>query len=775
MLLHPQNFLQPASQSGPDSNSTNMGSDGADGTSPAKSMFGAPPSSKGNSPTHAGGALSGQAGTSPSHHSSSALLRAHLAINKAAEAASSTTVSDDGGSSVIAPASAMLPTAGGSSKSLIKQRLDSISQAISQQQQRMTSSPQQQIYAPPPSAPPDVTTNSPTTNNESPQGGTSTATLAANPAVSQKRASSATPSTPTNSGRKFADGTPPQSTGCQKRAAGPAASQPGAPPLAPAPVSVVCRSVVSLNDTLLNGWLLQHAVEDGSFEYLLFGTRQSNPKARRSRVSDYAGCCISLVDEDIEDPEESCEPPKDRDALSSRGGKQLFHETLRLTTDVDRDVTVKGFLVHCAPQLFRGTFVALASYAKDHIEHKGVCGSERESPGTSPHRPAVGDDSVSVASSAGTVSVTVSVAGAPTLGAPTEWRNAYEFLVLSGRDVTSLYNPPYKTYLPIPSWGAPMSSPHAVLRPQLVFASSALHVFYLVALAQPLIAEPAEGASSHHHHGTHPKVHAPPLLYGLAHAVCQDGRLSQWTLLTPKEPIVQQAQQPLCSTVVPLFSVCAGCIPQQCNNHSTADADKQIVEGDGLTLMWCEPRMPDVQPTHPPPTTGSRFRASSATRVAPGEDGPHMPTPPHRSQSPPPVDAAGPPAPLSLHHVTPPRRSASTNATLAERPAFDIRVLVNVDDAYRSGAWAPHECTVPDLSSVLARPLEERFGSVLDDMTRHVAGIRCMSLVQRRHRYQHCLDSSGVKIAEVDNALMIVIGEDRHHRAAALLLPAKVV
>jgi hypothetical protein len=786
MFLHPQNFL------------ISFTADGGETTTPTKTAgtgtTAPPPASsvaKGNSPSNS--AL--VAGTSPSHSSSSLLLRAHMAINQAHEVV----VSDDDDDFNNSTTSTALSTTGAlppppplqastSAKSLIKQRLDSISQAMSQHQQRLNNAGHVSGGDPgplrrassggrvvdPSQGPVTPQSGRNSSNEPSPQG--STGTQHPSPVMP----AFAPPPPPPPATLPSAPFQPPQPL---------LVVQPAIPPLAPssaAQPSITHRSVVSLNDSLLNGWLLQHQIEDGSFEYMLFGTRHSNPKARRLRTSDFAGCCMTLVDHDEERSDGTHDGVDEGDVAESRSGRrQLFHSVLQLKSDVDRDVTVKGFVVHCAPQLFRGVFVAFASHAADFIDPKHGAsahgGSEGESPATSPHR----------AEEHGSATSTIQTSDAPPASTPSlqtvsdaSRSNAYEFIVLSGRDVTSLYNPPFKTHLPIPAWGAPMSQPHAVLRPQLVFASGVLHVFYLVGLlggnssatttnvpsSGPVS---SDGGSRRSSSGkTNPLVavplDAPRSPYGLAHAVCSDARLSHWTLLNPTDPIVQQ-QADQHSGLLPHFSVYAGCIPssETCGSDTNRD--------DGLTLMWCEPTASDA--AYPPPRSGGRFRSPSAPRSHEDSTSHNtVPTPPQRSQSPPPRDDVNGPAQLHLH-VTPPRRSSQSVATVSERSVFPFRVLVNVDDNFRSGAWTPHECSVPDLAAVLAQPVGDRCAGVLDDITRHPQGLKCMSLVRRQHRHQvtpALASGSGPKPPAIDNALLVVVGEDRHHRATILLLPANV-
>ncbi|CUG94116.1 Hypothetical protein, putative [Bodo saltans] len=797
MFLHPQNFLMSFTTDGGESTTPTKGGSGG---AAAAAVGSAPPApgSKGTSPSNTALQLTG---TSPSH-SSSLLLRAHMAISQAHEVV----VSDDEdlgfnnsttSSSLFSTGTGALPPppalqTATSAKSLIKQRLDSISQAMNQHHQRISS-------------------------QTSGGGGDAPTTRRAGSSGSRVVDPSQGPVTP-HSGRNSSNEPSPQgSAGTQHplpitpafppppQSSAPQLTQsplplgPSIPPLAPPPPSsapsylaLAQRSVVALNDALLNGWLLQHPIEDGSFEYMLFGTRHSNPKARRFRTSDFAGCCISLIDQEDEVDENHHHRLRDDDASFTSSNRRLFHSTLQLKSDIDRDVTVKGFVVHCPPQLFRGVFVALASHAVDYIQgdHKTAAGgSEGESPATSPHRGDESSDkqpaSSSTAAANGVASPAPPLQPLPSTDASSYGSNAYEFTVLSGRDVTSLYNPPFKTHLPIPPWGAPMSLPHAVLRPQLVFASGLLHVFYLVGLgshvAAPTTSPPhpstvaaAEGgwrrASSSKSHGisaAHNTTTLPRMSYGLAHAVCSDARLSQWRLLNPTEPIIYQQPTDHHTSLVPLFSVFAGCIP--------TDDVGDISYSDGLTLMWCEPKIPDPAALVPP--SGGRFRSPSAPRTSQEDPLPHstMPTPPQRSQSPPPRDeVSGPPPQLQLH-VTPPRRSSYPSATLPERPSMLISVLINVDDNFRSGAWAPHECSIPDLTAALAQPVGDRCTGVLDDVTRHPQGVKCMSLVRRQHRHRAPPSlASGEVQPRGENALLVVVGEDRHHRATVLLLPANV-
>ncbi|CCD12768.1 unnamed protein product [Trypanosoma congolense IL3000] len=101
----------------------------------------------------------------------------------------------------------------------------------------------------------------------------------------------------------------------------------------------------------------------------------------------------------------------------------------------DRDITEKGYEMLCPPQWWGRRYIALGR-----------------------QRPAA--TNVPYCDSRGT------------------WRQDYT--VLSGRFLTSLFNPPTSTSLPLPLWACGEGVAVTVMRPHLVVHHKKLHVFYLI-------------------------------------------------------------------------------------------------------------------------------------------------------------------------------------------------------------------------------------------------------------------------------------------------------
>ncbi|RNF06788.1 hypothetical protein TraAM80_03709 [Trypanosoma rangeli] len=308
------------------------------------------------------------------------------------------------------------------------------------------------------------------------------------------------------------------------------------------------RLVLKINDVLLHAQI--HIIEEpeaDSFDFVLFATRHSNSGSEKVRLSDFAGCMIEL----------------------NKGGESPVMVS-------DRDMTVKGYEVFCAPQKWDCQYVALGRIQPsfDNVPYF--------------------DESK---------------------------KYVQKFTVLTGRFLTGLFNLPTSTALPIPTWAQTEGVSARIIRPHLVVHREQLHVFYLVRIVAshpPLSSNSSrvwggsllggvnvsgDGASIGNGSGDDKNAAdaattsignvsyegsfaensvAGVCRYGLAHAVSTDPKLRTWKLLTEKEPLFPY------SHFMPVFTA-ASISPFPVVRDSEDVASTPLKTGEKvLQLLWHE-------------------------------------------------------------------------------------------------------------------------------------------------------------------------------------------
>ncbi|ESL10438.1 hypothetical protein TRSC58_01829 [Trypanosoma rangeli SC58] len=308
------------------------------------------------------------------------------------------------------------------------------------------------------------------------------------------------------------------------------------------------RLVLKINDALLHAQIyIIEEPEADTFDLVVFATRHSNSESEKARLSDFAGCMIEL----------------------NKGGE------LPVVVS-DRDVTVKGYEVFCAPQKWDCQYVALG----------GI-------------QPSV--DNVPYVDESKTY--------------------VQKFTVLTGRFLTGLFNLPTSTALPIPTWAQAEGVSARIIRPHLVVHREQLHVFYLVRIVAshpPLSSSSSrvwggsflgganfsgDGASIGNGSGDDKNaadaVTAPignvshegsfaensvtgVCRYGLAHTVSTDPKLRTWKLLTEKEPLFPYSHS------MPVFTAASTSPFPVVRDYEDAASTPSKAEEKVLQLLWYE-------------------------------------------------------------------------------------------------------------------------------------------------------------------------------------------
>ena len=195
------------------------------------------------------------------------------------------------------------------------------------------------------------------------------------------------------------------------------------------------------------------------------------------------------------------------------GAAMCFHDSFGGVM-YDRDVTVKGYEVHGTPQLWHGNFVCLGTE---------IGSTSKEN----------------------------------------------TFHLISGRDVTSLYNPPIVVLVPIPVFAMPGAT---AMSPQLVADKERMHLFFVVdcdSNHSPTSTVARELMYKKDHKDSRKKINNNDKSFiGLVHAISSDPALHNWSLISVECPI-------FASPSAPLYH--ASCAPRAFNQPELV-----------LTLVWCD-------------------------------------------------------------------------------------------------------------------------------------------------------------------------------------------
>lgn len=264
----------------------------------------------------------------------------------------------------------------------------------------------------------------------------------------------------------------------------------------------------------------------------------------------------------------------------------------------ERDITEKGYEMLCSPQWWGCRYIALVrpqptGSSEPYIDSRGIC--------------------------------------------------MQDFTVLSGRFLSSLFNPPTTTSLPVPTWATGEGLSANILRPQLVVHHKKLHVFYLISIVtsspvrrlcsvrlgacEPLNvgavssnanadSQAAEGGASldgsFANSGALPhrnRSNSPALVgicqYSLAHAVCEGDAFGQWHIVSDEEPLLS------CQTNMPVFT--AASVPAVDAKREKSIVSDNSPESDPLNvlqLLWYEGDASDSQSSAP----SNQSTLSSASR-----------------------------------------------------------------------------------------------------------------------------------------------------------------